>query len=60
MFQANLPPKYWGEALLTTTYLINRLPSLALQFNTPLFMLYGTQPTYDHLELLVAFAMHLF
>lgn len=34
LFQTNIPKKFWGEAVLTTTYLINRLPSCILKFNT--------------------------
>ena len=32
----NQVPKYlWGEALLTSTYLINRMPNKVLNFETP-------------------------
>ena len=30
MFQSKLPRKYWGEALLTVVYLINRMPTNVL------------------------------
>jgi hypothetical protein len=30
LFQKNVPKHYWGEALLTSAYLINRLPSKTL------------------------------
>lgn len=35
MFAMNVPRQYWGEALLTATYLINRMPSRILLFKTP-------------------------
>ena len=35
MFTNNVPKQFWGEAVLTATYLINRMPSRTLKFNTP-------------------------
>ncbi|CAN1170498.1 Retrovirus-related Pol polyprotein from transposon TNT 1-94 [Linum perenne] len=35
MFTHNVPKYLWGEAVLTATYLINRLPSRVLRFKTP-------------------------
>jgi len=32
----NVPKYLWGEAVLTSTYLINRMPSKILKFQTPL------------------------
>ena len=31
-----VPRSYWGEAILTSTHLVNRLPSQRLQFSSPL------------------------
>ena len=36
LFQTHLPKKFWGEAILTATYLINRMPSRILKFRSPL------------------------
>ena len=35
MFTTNVPKHFWGEAVLTATYLINRMPSRVLKFQTP-------------------------
>ena len=34
MFQSNVPKHFWGEAILTTTFLINRMSSRVLGFLT--------------------------
>ena len=35
LFTSNVPHRYWGEAVLSAAYLINRLPSKVLNFSTP-------------------------
>ena len=49
-FQANLPLQFWGESLLTATYLINRLPTPVLNHKSPYELLYGKPPIYTHLR----------
>ncbi|KAL3523019.1 hypothetical protein ACH5RR_015853 [Cinchona calisaya] len=44
MFTMNLPKPYWGEAVLITAYLINRMPLKALNFKIPLEVLQGKIP----------------
>ena len=36
LFQQNVPKSYWGEAVLTSAYVINRIPSRVLGFKSPL------------------------
>ena len=36
MFEAHVPAYYWPEAVTTAAYLINRLPTRILQFQSPL------------------------
>jgi len=50
MLQSNLPRKYWGEALLTAVYLINRMPTLVLHNQSPFEVLHQVKPPYDHLR----------
>lgn len=36
LFTRNVPRHWWGETVLTATYLINRMPSRVLRFQTPI------------------------
>jgi transposase InsO family protein len=40
MFTMNVPKSLWSEAAMTTTYLINRMPSRMLGMKTPYEMIY--------------------
>ena len=44
MFTTNTPKYLWGEALLTATYLINRLPSRPLNYKVPRQVLLDAYP----------------
>ena len=50
LFHSGLPLKYWGECVLTSTYLINRFPSKVLKGLSPFHLLFGKKPSYDHLK----------
>nr|KAJ0188860.1 hypothetical protein LSAT_V11C900465450 [Lactuca sativa] len=47
-FEANLPKVFWGECILTTTYLINRIPTKVVKGVTPLF---NQKPAYEHMRI---------
>ena len=41
IFEKHLPKKFWAEAVNTSVYLLNRLPTKALEFETPYEIWYG-------------------
>lgn len=45
-----VPSHFWGEAVSTAVYLINRQPSSKLSGQCPGEVLFGTPPSYDHLR----------
>jgi hypothetical protein len=47
---AYMPLKYWDDAFLAATYLINRLPTKVLQFSSPLECLFQEKPYYSVLH----------
>jgi hypothetical protein len=50
LFQNNVPKIYWSDEVLTTTYLINRLPSARLRNMSPLEILKGRKIDLDHIQ----------
>jgi hypothetical protein len=50
LIQASLPGRYWAEGLHTTTYLLNRLPTMTIQAACPHLVLFGYAPSYEHLR----------
>lgn len=50
VFEAGLPLKYWGDAVLTAVFLINRTPSSILDGKTPFELVYKRKPKLDHLR----------
>lgn len=45
--QASMPLKFWDEAFLTATFLINRTPSKVISHETPLARLFHVKPEYS-------------
>lgn len=50
LFQASLPLKFWGDAVLTAAYLINRMPTPILDNQSPCEKLFSSPPSYSHLK----------
>ncbi|KAJ6866233.1 Retrovirus-related Pol polyprotein from transposon TNT 1-94 [Populus alba x Populus x berolinensis] len=51
LFHSGTPLFLWVEAFSTAVYLINRLPSSALNSDTPYFRLHGKHPIYSSLRI---------
>ncbi|XP_019252681.1 PREDICTED: uncharacterized protein LOC109231477 [Nicotiana attenuata] len=49
-FRSQVPIQYWGECVLTATYLINRFPSRVLKGKTPYEILFKKSPQYEQLK----------
>jgi hypothetical protein len=50
LFHSGAPLFMWVEAFSTVVYLINRLPTSALNYETPYFTLHGNHPNYTSLR----------
>ncbi|GAA0184935.1 hypothetical protein LIER_32223 [Lithospermum erythrorhizon] len=51
MFQGDLPLRFWGKCILGAMHLINRTPSGVLHNKTPIEVLTGKVPAFDHLRI---------
>jgi hypothetical protein len=50
LIQASLPVRYWAKGLHIATYLLNRLPTKAIQVACSHIALFGSAPSYEHLR----------
>jgi hypothetical protein len=50
LLESYVPSKFWVDALSTAVYLINRLPSQVLNFDSPYYRLYHQHPSYINLH----------
>ena len=49
LLKGGVPKTFWGEAVNMATYLVNRCPSLALDFKTPKEVWISHPPKFDNL-----------
>ncbi|WZZ50850.1 hypothetical protein YC2023_050957 [Brassica napus] len=50
MFQANVPKRFWSDAVATACYLINRIPTKVLKGQAPFEVLNKHKPSVDYLR----------
>ena len=51
LIYSGLPKSFWGEAVVTATYLINRCPSSAIEYKTPIEVWSGRTVSYGNLRI---------
>ena len=51
LIQANLPNKYWAEALISSVYLYNRTPNSSINFITPYKSKYNIKPNINNIRI---------
>jgi hypothetical protein len=47
---ANMPGEFWGEAVVTAVYILNRAPTRSLEGKTPYEVWHGKKPSVHHLR----------
>jgi hypothetical protein len=52
MFHAQIPQEYWPDIFESVTFVIDRLPSVALSSNTPCQVLFSNSPDYIFFKVL--------
>ncbi|CAM8981982.1 unnamed protein product [Rhodiola kirilowii] len=50
MFHTNVPKRFWGDAVMTASYLINRIPTRSLDDISPYEVLNKSKPSINHLR----------
>ena len=50
LFEATLDEEYWGEAMMTAVYLLNRSYTSVVKGKTPFELWYGRKPSLKHLR----------
>ena len=50
LFEAKMPNNFWAEAVNTSVYLLNRLPTKAVKGKTPFEAWFGQKPIVSHLK----------
>ncbi|KAG7559386.1 Reverse transcriptase RNA-dependent DNA polymerase [Arabidopsis thaliana x Arabidopsis arenosa] len=50
LFEKHMPKRFWGDAVLTSCYLINRIPPRILNDQSPFQVLNNQSPNIDHLR----------
>ena len=51
MFQANVPKRFWSDAVATSCYLINRIPTKILHDQSPFEALNKYKPSLEHMRI---------